>query len=67
MTIEFSHSLGEIVTAAATAGLTVTRLLEPPDADHDGRGLAAKGPDGRYRVEIQGRWIPVVYALAAAR
>ncbi len=67
VTIEFSHSLGEIVTAAAAAGLTVTRLLEPPDADHDGRGLAVKGADGRHRVEVQGRWIPIVYALTARR
>ncbi|MBT2208839.1 MULTISPECIES: class I SAM-dependent methyltransferase [Actinomadura] len=65
--VEFAHSLGEIVTAAAAAGLRVTRLDERLDSALDlGRGTPV-GPDGRHRFPVDGRNLPVLYALTATR
>lgn len=65
--VQYAHSLGEIVTAAATADLRVRRLEEHLDSPMDlGRGLPA-GPDGRYRFEVTGRRLPLLYTLIAER
>ncbi|MFE0420258.1 class I SAM-dependent methyltransferase [Streptomyces tendae] len=66
--VQFAHSLGEIVTAAVTAGLTVQRLDEHAESpvqltvtdDHP-------DPDGRYRVRVMGQPVPFLYTLIAAR
>ncbi|TDD85940.1 class I SAM-dependent methyltransferase [Actinomadura rubrisoli] len=66
-TVEFGHSLGEIVTAAVSAGLRVVRLDEHLDSPLDfGRGQAADA-DGRYRFRVSGQLLPVLYTLIAER
>ncbi|KPM56688.1 hypothetical protein ACG83_02010 [Frankia sp. R43] len=66
-TVQYPHGLGEIVTAAAAAGLRVTRLSEYLDAEGpQGRQeLMVRGSDGRWRLFLAGREIPVEYALHA--
>ena len=67
-TIEYPHSLGEIVTAAVGAGLRVVTLREHLDADHDPRGtVLRRGDDGRFRLELDGTALPVLYTLVAER
>jgi SAM-dependent methyltransferase len=66
--IQFGHSLGEIVTAALRAGLRVEALHEHLDVDRDPRGdLLAREDDGRYRLRISGEKLPILYTLIATR
>jgi hypothetical protein len=67
VTVELAHSLGEIVSAASVPELTVTRLREPRDRDVEGRGLLSPGDDGRYRLEVSGQRLPMIFALTAVR
>jgi 8-oxo-dGTP pyrophosphatase MutT (NUDIX family) len=68
-TIEYPHGLGEIVTAAISAGLVVERLEEFTDEEFNPRGdaLLAQGQDGLYRMVLDGEPLPVVFALVARR
>jgi SAM-dependent methyltransferase len=67
-TIEFAHSLGEVVTAAIGAGLRVEALHEHLDAVRDGRGgMLAPEADGRRRLRIDGEALPLFYTLIARR
>ena len=66
--VEYGHSLGEIVTAAIRAGLRVERLDEHMDADFDPRGdVLAHDDDGRYRLRIDGERLPVLFTLVARK
>jgi hypothetical protein len=66
--IQFGHSLGEIVTAALRAGLRVEALHEHLDVDRDPRGdLLAPETDGRCRLRVSGERLPILYTLIAAR
>jgi len=66
--VEYGHSLGEIVTAAIRAGLRVEALHEHLDCERDPRGeLLAREDDGRYRLRIGGERLPVLYTLIASR
>jgi SAM-dependent methyltransferase len=66
--IEYGHSLGEVVTAAVTAGLRVESLAEHMDSDFDPRGdLLARGDDGRYRLTVGGELLPLLFTLIAHR
>jgi len=66
-TVQFAHSLGEIVTAAAGAGLRVLRLEEHLDSPTDlGRGNRPDA-DGRYRFRVSGQSLPLLYTLIAER
>jgi hypothetical protein len=47
--------------------LTVTRLREPLDRDVEGRGLLSPGDDGRYRLEVSGQRLPMIFGLTAVR
>jgi SAM-dependent methyltransferase len=68
VSIQFGHSLGEIVTAALRAGLRIEALHEHLEVDRDPRGdLLAPGADGRYRLRITGERLPILYTLIAAR
>jgi SAM-dependent methyltransferase len=66
--IEYGHSLGEVVTAALTAGLRIDRLDEHLDGDFDPRGtLLARSKDGRYRLSVGGELLPVLFTLIAQK
>jgi SAM-dependent methyltransferase len=67
-TVEYGHSLGEIVTAAVSAGLHVDALYEHLDAAIDPRGdVLTRDPDGRYRLRIGGEPLPVLFTLLASK
>jgi len=66
--VEFAYSLGEIVTAAADAGLVVTELAEHLDVSFDHRsGHVDREPDGRYRLRLCGEVVPTLFTLRAVR
>ncbi|HET9986463.1 MAG TPA: class I SAM-dependent methyltransferase [Longimicrobiales bacterium] len=66
--VQFLHSLGEIVSAAADAGLQLTRLLEHTELSCDicDDGIRLEG-DGRYRRRVDGHPLPVLFTLLAHR
>ena len=65
--INYSHSLGEVVTAAARAGFRVDALHEHLDAAFDPRGsILAHEADGRFRLRIGGQPFPVLFTLLAS-
>ncbi len=67
-TVEFGHSLGEIVTSAVQAGLVVEQLGEHVEVDFEsGRGLLRPDADGRYRWRRDGELLPILYSLRATR
>ena len=66
--VVFAHSLGEIVNAAIAAGLRIDALHEHLETDLDPRGnLLTRGEDGRYRLEVSGERLPVLFTLIATR
>ncbi|MET7989077.1 class I SAM-dependent methyltransferase [Streptomyces sp. NPDC005281] len=62
---QYPYSVGEIVTAAASAGLTVERLGEHTETETDGRHILPQGPDGLYRFPFSDTYLPVLYSLTA--
>lgn len=67
-TVEFGHSLGEVVTAAARAGLVVEQLGEHFAVESDiGRGLLPRDTDGLLRWRYDGELLPVVFSLRARK
>jgi SAM-dependent methyltransferase len=67
-TIEYGHSLAEVVNAALEAGLKIQRLDEHLEADFDPRGsFLAREDDGRYRLRVDGERLPLLFALVAAK
>jgi SAM-dependent methyltransferase len=67
-TVNYAHSLGEVVTAAVAAGLRVERLDEHMEAERDPRGtVLAREPDGRFRLRLGGEALPVAFTLIARR
>jgi SAM-dependent methyltransferase len=67
-TVEYGHSVGEVVTAAATAGLHVEHLGEHLAVETDvGRGLLPRDADGLLRWRVTGELLPVLYSLRARR
>jgi SAM-dependent methyltransferase len=66
--IVYAHSLGEVVNAAITAGLRIDALHEHMDTDLDPRSnLLTCGDDGRYRLEVSGERLPLLFTLIATR
>ncbi len=63
--VQYPHSVGEIVTAAAAAGLIVDRLGEHTEAEFDGRRILPQGPDGLYRLPFSDTYLPILYSLRA--
>ncbi|MFJ9446681.1 hypothetical protein ACIRRH_33205 [Kitasatospora sp. NPDC101235] len=63
--VQYPHSVGEIVTAAAGAGLIVDRLVEHTEAAFDARRILPQGPDGTYRFPFGDTYLPVLYSLRA--
>lgn len=67
-TVQYAHSIGEVVTAAIDAGLLVRRLVEHQAAPRDYRGdLAGPEADGKYRLRLGGEPVPMLYTLLAER
>ena len=63
---EWTHTLGEIVTALATAGLRIAFLHEHPFADWQLGGGMARGPDGYYRyTDPDAAALPLMYSIKA--
>jgi SAM-dependent methyltransferase len=66
--VQYAHSLGEVVTAAVQAGLRVERLEEHLDLDHDPRGdVLARADDGRLRLRLGAEPLPLAFTLIARR
>lgn len=66
--VNYAHSLGEIVTAAARAGLQVDALREHLQAAFDPRGdVLRQEDDGQYRLRLTAQPLPVLYTLVATR
>jgi SAM-dependent methyltransferase len=63
---EWTHSLGEIVTALATAGLRIEYLHEHPFADWQFIKSMQRGDDGYYRF-TDGAALPLMYSIKATR
>jgi 2-polyprenyl-3-methyl-5-hydroxy-6-metoxy-1,4-benzoquinol methylase len=63
--VQYAHGLGEIVTAAAAAGLVVESLTEWFDEQKDPRLVV--GDDRRGRFPIGSQYLPTSYALRARR
>jgi SAM-dependent methyltransferase len=67
-TIQYAHSIGEVVTAAVEAGLVVRWLAERTDWPRDYRGdLGGPEADGRYRLRLGGEPVPILFTLVAER
>lgn len=67
-TVEFAHSLGEVVTAAVAAGLVIDALHEQLETDREHRGgLLPQDEDGLYRLRVGDEVLPVLYTLLAHR
>jgi SAM-dependent methyltransferase len=65
VSVQWPHGVGEIVTAAAQAGMRVESLTEWLDEDFDPRLVT--GPDGRARFPLGGQHLPTSYGLRARR
>jgi SAM-dependent methyltransferase len=63
--VQYPYSLGEIVTAAADAGLVVRHLGEHLAVELDPRGLLPQGEDGLYRLPFGDSCLPILYSLRA--
>ncbi|MGW7200705.1 class I SAM-dependent methyltransferase [Streptomyces chryseus] len=63
--VQYPHSVGEIVTAAAGAGLIIDRLGEHTEAELDRRRILPRGPDGTYRFPFSDTYLPILYSLRA--
>lgn len=64
-TVQWPHSLGEVVTAAAAAGLAVESLTEWFDEDQDPKLVV--GADGRARFPLGTEYLPTSYGIRARR
>ena len=66
--VQFTHSLNEVLAAAAEAGLHVTKLLEHRSASE---GLCndrwTRESDGRFRRRVDGEPEPLLFTLVARR
>jgi SAM-dependent methyltransferase len=66
--VQYAHSLGEVVTFAVHAGLRVERLEEHLDLAFDPRGdVLPRDEDGRYRLRLDGELLPVAFTFLARR
>jgi 2-polyprenyl-3-methyl-5-hydroxy-6-metoxy-1,4-benzoquinol methylase len=63
--VQWPHGLGEIVTAAAAAGLRVESLTEWFDEEQDPK--LKVGQDGRARLPFGDQYLPTSYGLRARR
>jgi SAM-dependent methyltransferase len=66
--VNYAHSLGEVVSAAVRAGLRLDALHEHLDLGFDPRGtVLAREDDGRFRLRLGGQPLPLMFTLLATR
>ncbi|MGW6279854.1 class I SAM-dependent methyltransferase [Kribbella sp. NPDC055071] len=63
--VSYPHGLGEIVTAAATAGFTIQHLTEHLSDQEPRPGITTQDADGNYTLTVGGAALPVTYSLRA--
>ena len=63
--VQYPHSVGEIVTAAAGAGLVIDRLDEHTEVEFPGSRILPEGPDGTRRFPFGDTYLPILYSLRA--
>ena len=67
-TVQWAHSLGEIVTAITGAGLRLEQLHEHLSTDRDDRpGVLTLGSDGRWRLQVWDQDLPVLFNLTTMK
>jgi SAM-dependent methyltransferase len=67
-TVNYAHSIGEVVNGALAAGLRMEHLEEHAEADFDPRGsVLEREDDGRYRLRVDGELLPFLFTLVAAK
>lgn len=67
-TVEFNHGLGEIITALAASGLTLTALEEHDSMPWDFlAGATVCDAHGEYRLADRPERLPASYTLQAVR
>ncbi len=67
-TVQWSHSVGEIVSAVAAAGLRIDVLEEHLSTDYNDRpSVLTQDCDGRWRLRVWDYDLPVLVSLAATR
>ena len=66
--VMYAHGLGDVVSAAADAGLRVESLTEWLDAEWAPEGgKLVREDDGRYRLAFAGSHLPVEFAVRASK
>jgi SAM-dependent methyltransferase len=66
--VEYGHSLAEVVNAALAAGLKLQRLDEHLECEFDPRGdVLPRDDDGSYRLRVSGELLPLLFTLVAAK
>ena len=64
----YGHSIGEIVTAATTAGLRIDALTEHLQCSFEHRNaIPAREADGWWRLRADGMALPLLFTLLATR
>ena len=67
-TVNFAHSLGEIVTAAINAGLRIDSLSEHVEASKSPRPpIVPREGDGRHRLRLDGHPLPILFTVLATK
>jgi SAM-dependent methyltransferase len=67
-TVSYPYGVGEVVTAAAAAGLRIDALTEWLDEEFDPMGdMLAPTEAGRYELPVSGQRLPVTLGLRASR
>lgn len=64
---EYPHSLGEIVTGSADAGLRVRRLVEHLSWPYDPVGSLPARDNGGFELRVGGGVLPTMFSLVADR
>ncbi|MDX6287212.1 MAG: hypothetical protein QOG53_2697 [Frankiales bacterium] len=66
-TVEWAHSLGEIVTAAIASGLVIEQLQEYVEVESDGSDELTRDEDGLFRWRLTDQLLPIEFGLRARK
>ncbi|MGW7573860.1 class I SAM-dependent methyltransferase [Streptomyces sp. NPDC054765] len=67
-TVQWSHSLGELVSACAAAGLRIDSVEEHLTSERNDReGVLTQGTDGLWRLQLWEYPLPVLFSVCATR